>query len=85
MSKMISEANASRRHKQTHKIFRVSLLFFGAVGIFCSLVMFFGANFFAAVMNDTKAARVYAGTGPVRWRWCPGCPCSAGTPRGTAT
>ena len=56
MSKMISEANASRRHKQTHKIFRVSLLFFGAVGIFCSLVMFFGANFFAGVMNDTKAA-----------------------------
>ena len=25
MSKMISEANASHRHKQTHKIFRVSL------------------------------------------------------------
>lgn len=40
MSKMISEANASHRHKQTHKIFRVSLFFFGAVGIFCSLVMF---------------------------------------------
>ena len=56
MSKMISEANASQRHKQTHKIFRVSLLFFGAVGIFCSLVMFFGANFFAGIMNDTKAA-----------------------------
>ena len=56
MSKMISEANASHRHKQTHKIFRVSLFFFGAVGIFCSLVMFFGANFFAGIMNDTKAA-----------------------------
>lgn len=56
MSKMISEANASGRLNQTHKIFRVSFLFFLAVGLICSLIMFFGANFFANLMNDTKAS-----------------------------
>mgnify|MGYP000943458916 CR=1 FL=1 len=56
MSKMISEANAAGRLNQTHKIFRVAFLFFMAVGLVCSLIMFFGANFFANLMNDTKAA-----------------------------
>lgn len=56
MSKMISQATAQGRQRQAHKIFRVSFLFFMAIGIFCSLVMFFGAEFFARLMNDTKAA-----------------------------
>lgn len=56
MSKMISEANSKQRYSQTHKIFRVSMLFFAAFGLLCSLVMFFGADFFADLMNDTKAA-----------------------------
>lgn len=55
MSKMISEATEQGRRRQAHKIFRVSFLFFMAVGIFCSLVMLFGAEFFAKLMNNTKA------------------------------
>lgn len=56
MSKMISEANTNQRYAQTHKIFRVSMLFFAAFGILCSVIMFCGADFFAGIMNDTKAA-----------------------------
>jgi stage V sporulation protein B len=56
MSKMISQATAQGRQRQAHKIFRVSFLFFMAIGIFCSLVMFFGAETFAKLMNDTQSA-----------------------------
>lgn len=56
ISKMVSEARAKGQRKQIHKIFRVSFLFFFAVGAFCSALMFFGADQFAALMNDTKAA-----------------------------
>ena len=55
VSKMISEANVSGRRNQTHKIFEVTFFFFLAVGLVCTLVMYFGAEFFASVMNDTKA------------------------------
>ena len=56
VSKMISEATVSGRLNQTHKIFEVTFLFFLSVGLFCTLVMYFGADFFAHMMNDTKAA-----------------------------
>lgn len=56
ISKMVSEAKAKGQRKQIHKIFRVSFLFFFAVGTLSSAVMFFGADRFAALMNDTKAA-----------------------------
>ena len=53
VSKMISEANVSGRRNQTHKIFEVTFFFFLAVGLVCTLVMYFGAEFVASVMNDT--------------------------------
>lgn len=56
VSKMISEATVSGRLNQTHKIFEVTFLFFLTVGLICTLIMYFGADFFAHVMNDTKAA-----------------------------
>lgn len=56
VSKMISEANVSGRRNQVHKIFQVTFLFFLFVGLICTLVMYFGADFFASVMNDSKAA-----------------------------
>lgn len=55
MSKMISEANATGRQNQTHKVFRVAFLFFTAFGLVCSLIMFAGAQAFADLMNDSKA------------------------------
>ena len=56
ISKMVSEANARGQRQQIHKIFRVAFLFFFAFGGLCSCIMFFGADFFAAMMGDTKAA-----------------------------
>lgn len=56
MSKMISQANAQNKPNQVHKIFRVTFLFFMAVGLVCSLAMFFGAEGFAALMGNPKAA-----------------------------
>lgn len=56
VSKMISEAGVAGRLNQTHKIFNVTFLFFLSVGLVCTLIMYFGADFFAGVMNDTKAA-----------------------------
>lgn len=56
ISKMVSEARAKGQRKQIHKIFRVSFLFFFAFGALCSAIMFFGAEGFASLMNDTKAA-----------------------------
>ena len=55
VSKMISEANATGRRNQIHKIFRVSFLFFAGFGLLCSAIMFFGAEGFANLMNDAKA------------------------------
>lgn len=55
VSKMISEASAQGRQNQIHKIFRTAFLFFTAFGIFCSAIMFFGAQTFANAMNDAKA------------------------------
>lgn len=55
VSKMISEAKATGRQNQIHKIFRVAFLFFTAFGIVCSAIMFFGAQAFANAMNDAKA------------------------------
>ena len=56
MSKMISAANAESRPNQVRKIFRVTFLFFLALGLICSLAMFFGADAFAALMGNPKAA-----------------------------
>ncbi len=55
ISKMISEAQATGRQNQVHKIFRVAFLFFTIFGIICSAIMFFGAEVFANIMNDAKA------------------------------
>lgn len=56
ISKMISEANTQGRVNQIHKTFRVAFVFFFAFGAFCSAVMFFGANTFASLVGDPKAA-----------------------------
>lgn len=63
---MISEANVKGRLNQTHKIFEVTFFFFLSVGLLCTLVMYFGADFFASVMNDTKAAACMRVLGPGR-------------------
>lgn len=56
ISKMVSEARAKERQNQIDRIFTVAFLFFFAFGTLCSAVMFFGADRFAAIMGDSKAA-----------------------------
>lgn len=57
LSKMISAAHAVGQEQQVQKIFRVSMRVFFALG-FCSfLVMFFGAEQLAALLNDPLAAK----------------------------
>ncbi len=56
ISKMVSEANAKGRRDQIHKIFQVAFITFFSFGAFCSAIMFFGADQFAALMGDPKPA-----------------------------
>ena len=56
VSKMVSEANTLGRQEQVHKVFRVSLGVFLALGVISFLVMFFGSEQLAGLMNDSKAA-----------------------------
>ena len=56
ISKMVAEANTRGEREQIHRIFRVAFAFFFALGAVCSAIMFLGADFFAAIMGDTKSA-----------------------------
>ena len=57
VSKLVSEANTLGRQKQVHKIFRVALTVFLGLGLLSFLVMFFGAEQLADLMNDSMAAQ----------------------------
>ncbi|MCI8538698.1 MAG: polysaccharide biosynthesis protein [Oscillospiraceae bacterium] len=56
VSKMVSEANVLGRQKQVHKVFRVSLTAFLTLGLISFLIMYFGSEQLAGLMNDSKAA-----------------------------
>ncbi len=56
VSKLVSEANALGRRRQVDKVFRISLGAFLLLGVLSFLVMFFGADQLAALMNDSLAA-----------------------------
>lgn len=56
ISKLVSEASTKGEREQIHRIFRVAFAFFFTVGAVCSCIMFFGADVFARIMGDTKAA-----------------------------
>lgn len=56
LSKMVAAADALGQEGQIRKIFRVSLTVFFTLGFASFLLMFFGAEFLAKMMNDAKAA-----------------------------
>lgn len=56
VSKMVSEANALGRRNQVHKVFRLSLTAFLALGAVSFLIMYFGSEQLAGLMNDSLAA-----------------------------
>ncbi len=57
VSKMVSEANTLGRQRQVHKVFRVSLSLFLGLGLISFLIMFFGSERLAELMNDSMAAQ----------------------------
>lgn len=57
LSKMVAAADALGQERQVRKIFRVSLTVFFLLGFVSFLLMFFGAEVLAGLMNDAKAAK----------------------------
>ena len=47
ISKMVSERNALGEYQNAHRVFRVSMMVAGILGLVCSLVLGFGAHWFA--------------------------------------
>ena len=56
VSKLVSEANALGRRNQVRRTFRLALALFLVLGVLSFLVMFFGSEQLAGLMNDSMAA-----------------------------
>lgn len=57
LSKMVAAAHAAGQERQVQKIFRVSMALFFSLGLLSFLVMFFGAEQLAILLNDPLAAK----------------------------
>lgn len=58
IAKMISEKSAIGDNKGAHRIFKISLVTFGAIGLFGTCVMFFGARYISNVMLQIPEAEL---------------------------
>lgn len=58
IAKMISEKSAIGDNKGAHRIFKISLVTFGAVGLFGTSVMFFGAKYISNVLLQIPEAEL---------------------------
>ena len=56
VSKLVSEADALGRRNQVRRTFRLALALFLILGVLSFLVMFFGSEQLAGLMNDSMAA-----------------------------
>ena len=56
VSKLVSEADALGRRNQVRRTFRLALALFLILGVLSFLVMFFGSEQLASLMNDSMAA-----------------------------
>jgi len=56
LSKTVSEANTLGRHNQKQQVFRVALSAFLVMGFASFLVMWFGSDWLAGLMNNSRAA-----------------------------
>jgi stage V sporulation protein B len=50
ISKMVSERVALKRYRDAHAVFRSAMAIAGSIGVFCGLVVYFGARFFSSVV-----------------------------------
>lgn len=56
VSKLVAAKNINREHKNTFRIFITAMGFALVVGLTASLILFFGADFFATVLNNDSNA-----------------------------
>lgn len=70
LSKMVAQAKANG-HDQTKKIFRVSFCIFSVLGFLSFLIMFFGAEKLAVLLNDSLAEKSIRALSPAVL--CVGC------------
>lgn len=57
LAKMVSERIALKDYKGAHRIFKVSFLLFTVIGIVCSAILFFGADFIAKSIINMDGAQ----------------------------
>lgn len=51
ISKLVSERSSLGHYKEAHRVFRVALIVAGALGLICSLIMAFGAEWLAGLVE----------------------------------
>ena len=59
VSKLVSERTALGEYNNAHRVFKISLVVFGAIGLACSLLLYFGADVIAGnIMHVPPVAYV---------------------------
>lgn len=56
LSKMVSEANTLGRHRQAQRVFRVSFAVFLTLGVISFILMWWGNDYLAGLLNNPRAA-----------------------------
>ncbi len=56
VSKLVTARSINKEHRNAYRIFQVSLLFAIGIGLIAAAVLFFGADFFATVVNEDPYA-----------------------------
>ncbi len=56
VSKLVTARTVVKEHKNAYRVFRISLIFASVIGLIATLVLFFGADFFATVLNEDPFA-----------------------------
>ena len=56
LSKMVSEANTLGHHRQAQRVFRVSFTVFLTLGVISFVLMWWGNDFLAALLHNSRAA-----------------------------
>lgn len=64
ISKMTSERIAVNDYKGAHKIFKAAMVLFSAIGIVFTLILFFGADFFAHLIHMERSNHVMRALSP---------------------
>ncbi|MBQ7625199.1 MAG: polysaccharide biosynthesis protein, partial [Clostridia bacterium] len=70
VSKMVAEAKALGRIKETKRIGKVALVSFAAIGLFFTLVMIFGVDFFMALAKSNMARKAVLAVAPTIFFIC---------------